>query len=52
MKDTLRLQRKGFPVGVIEMIIEGLMMILIIILAIKLWSCETRLDLMYLERVD
>ena len=46
MKDTLRLQRKGFPVGVIEMIVVcGLMTILIIILAIKLWNCENRLDI-------
>lgn len=38
--------------GVIEMIIEGLMMVLIIILAIKLWSCETRLDLINEEVED
>ena len=53
MKDTLRLQKKGFPVGVIEMIVvEGLTTILIIILAIKLWSCETRLDLINEEVED
>lgn len=34
------------------MIIEGLMMVLIIILAIKLWSCETRLDLINEEVED
>ena len=45
-KDTLRLQKKEFPVGVIEMIVvDGLMIILIIILAIKLWNCENRLDI-------
>lgn len=52
MKDTLRLQRKGFPVGVIKMIIEGLMMVLIIILAIKVWRNEDRLNLINEEVED
>ena len=48
MKDTLRLQRKGFPLGVIEMIgllaVDAVLIFCIIILAMKLWDCSANLD--------
>ena len=48
MKDTLRLQKKGFPVGVIEMIgllaVDAVLIFCIIILAMKLWDCSANLD--------